>query len=52
MLRLGLLEEEDDRVQLTLPGRACGRSSLSFQSCMRLVSILQAAQGSRSPERP
>ena len=41
MLRLGLLEEEGDRVQLTLLGRACGKSSISFQSCMRLVDVLR-----------
>lgn len=41
ILRLGLLEEEGDRVQLTLLGRACGRSSLSFASCMRLVDVLR-----------
>jgi len=42
MLRLGLAEEELGFVKLTLLGQACGRSSLSFQSAMRLVSILQA----------
>jgi helicase len=45
MLRLKLLEEEDNRVQLTLLGRACGRSSLSFRSCMRLVDVLHGLSG-------
>jgi replicative superfamily II helicase len=43
MLRLNLLEEDGDRVQLTLLGRACGKSSLSFESCMRLVDVLRFA---------
>jgi helicase len=31
-LRLGLLERLEDKVQLTLLGRACGQSSLSFDA--------------------
>ena len=42
MLRLDLLEEEDERIGLTLLGRACGASSLSFESCMRLIEVLRA----------
>jgi helicase len=34
---LGLLERQDGDVQLTLLGRACGQSSLSFESAMRLI---------------
>jgi replicative superfamily II helicase len=45
MLRLELLEtaERDDGqyVQLTLLGRACGRSGLAFESAMRLVELLR-----------
>jgi helicase len=41
MAALGLLETEGDRVRLTLLGRACGRSSLSFASAMRLVEALR-----------
>jgi helicase len=40
MLRLNLLDEDGDRVQLTLLGHACGRSSFSFHSCMHLVDVL------------
>jgi helicase len=47
MIRLRLAEEELDHVQLTLLGRACGESSLSFRSAMRLVDLIQTvgAQG-------
>lgn len=41
MLSLNLVEEEGEFVQLTLLGRACGRSSLSLSSSMRLVQLLQ-----------
>jgi helicase len=34
---LGLLERQGDDVQLTLLGRACGQSNLSFESAMRLI---------------
>ena len=47
MIRLKLVEQELDNVQLTLLGRACGESSLSFRSAMRLVDLVQivGAQG-------
>ncbi len=41
MLELGLLEEENERVQLSLLGRACGQSALSFVSAMRLVELIK-----------
>lgn len=41
MLELGLLEEENDQVQLTLLGRACGQSALTFVSSMRLVELIK-----------
>lgn len=41
MLSLELLEEEGGVIRLTLLGRACGRSSLSFRSCLRLVQLLR-----------
>jgi len=44
MLQLGLLEREQDNVQLTLLGRACGRSALSFNSAMRLVELIRRLQ--------
>ncbi len=41
MIRLGLVEQELDDVQLTLLGRACGESSLSFRGAMRLVDLVR-----------
>ncbi len=41
MLALGLIEEEGDIVHLTLLGKACGESVLSFSSAMRLVELLK-----------
>jgi replicative superfamily II helicase len=40
-ISLGLLEEEGEDVRLTLLGRACGRSSLSFDSALRLVELVR-----------
>ncbi len=44
MLSLDLVEQEREFVQLTLLGRACGRSALSFESAMRLVELLRGVQ--------
>lgn len=41
MLNSGLAEQETDQLQLTLLGKACGRSSLSFESSLRLVELLR-----------
>ncbi len=41
MLALDLIEEEGDIVHLTLLGKACGESVLSFSSAMRLVELLK-----------
>lgn len=41
-VQLGLLERQAGKVQLTLLGRACGQSSLSFDSAMRLVESVRA----------
>ncbi|OQP64757.1 hypothetical protein A3860_18535 [Niastella vici] len=41
MLRLGILEEENGIVHLTILGKACGESVLSFRSVMRLVQLLK-----------
>jgi helicase len=46
MLTLGLVEEELGDVRLTLLGRACGESSLSFRSAMRLVDLVRNAGAS------
>ena len=40
MLRAGLAERQGDLIHLTLLGRACGSSSLSFESSLRLVEML------------
>ena len=42
MLASGLIEEESDIVHLTLLGKACGESVLSFSSAMRLVELLKS----------
>ena len=42
MLRLEIIEEEGDIVHLTILGKTCGESVLSFRSAMRLVELLQA----------
>jgi len=41
MVSLEMLEEERGVVRLSLLGRACGQSSLSFKSCLRLVALLK-----------
>jgi len=41
MMSLGLIEAEGDNISLSLLGRACGRSSLSFDSAMRLIEIVK-----------
>jgi len=41
MITLDLIEVESDNISLSLLGRACGRSSLSFGSAMRLIEIVK-----------
>ena len=41
MIQLDLIEVEADNISLSLLGRACGRSSLSFESAMRLIEIVK-----------
>jgi len=41
MISLGLIEVAGDIVSLSLLGRACGRSSLSFGAAMRLIEIVR-----------
>ncbi|MHB1099824.1 MAG: DEAD/DEAH box helicase [Burkholderiales bacterium] len=41
LVRLQLAEQEGDLLHLTLLGQACGSSSLSFESSLRLVELLQ-----------
>ena len=42
LIHAGLAEMDGELVQLTLLGRACGASSLSFESGLRLVELMQA----------
>lgn len=44
MFSLDLLEQEREYIQLTLLGRACGTSALSFESALRLVELLRGVQ--------
>src|SRR5205814_2033825 len=41
MIELGIAEEENELIRLTLLGQACGRSTLSFKSSMRLIQLLK-----------
>lgn len=41
MVSLGLAERDGEFILLTLLGKACGRSSLSFDSALRLVELLK-----------
>jgi helicase len=52
MISIDLVEEENDYIRLTLLGRACGRSALSFESAMRLVELLRSTGASHlTPEK-
>lgn len=44
MIGLGIIEEEGVIIRLTLLGQVCGRSSLSFASVVRLISLLRSVQ--------
>ena len=41
LLQAGLAEREGDLIHLTLLGRACGSSSLSFESSLRLIELMR-----------
>lgn len=41
LLQAGLAEMEGELIQLTILGRACGSSSLSFESGLRLVELMR-----------
>lgn len=49
LLQAGLAEWEGELVHLTLLGRACGASSLSFESCLRLVELMGRIEITRTP---
>ncbi len=42
MISYGLVEQENEFVQLSLLGRACGSSALTFESSLRLVEFLDS----------
>lgn len=41
LFQAGMAEQERDLIHLTLLGRACGASSLSFESSLRLVELMK-----------
>lgn len=49
LLQAGLAEHEGDLLHLTLLGRACGASSLSFESSLRLVEIMGQLNVAETP---
>ena len=49
LLQTGLAERESDLVHLTLLGRACGSSSLSFESSLRLVELMGRLDVAHTP---
>ena len=49
LLNAGLAEQEGDLVYLTLLGRACGSSSLSFESSLRLIELMKGVNAKETP---
>jgi len=49
LLQAGLAEREGDLIHLTLLGRACGSSSLSFESSLRLVELMGHLNVAQTP---
>lgn len=49
LLQAGLAELEGDIIHLTLLGKACGASSLSFESGLRLVELMKEIDVSLTP---
>lgn len=49
LLPAGLAEREGDLIHLTLLGRACGASSLSFESSLRLVELMGRLNVAQTP---
>ncbi|MDO9178707.1 MAG: DEAD/DEAH box helicase [Agitococcus sp.] len=49
LLQAGLAEREGDLIHLTLLGRACGASSLSFESSLRLVELMKQLDVAGTP---
>lgn len=51
LLQAALAEREGELVHLTLLGRACGSSSLSFESSLRLVELMGRVSIGQTPPR-
>ena len=49
MINAGLVLLEDEIVHLTLLGRACANSSLTFESALRLVELMKGIDISKTP---
>ncbi len=49
LLQAGLAEREGELIHLTLLGRACGASSLSFESSLRLVELVKGLDATSMP---
>ena len=49
LLKAGLAEQEGDLIYLTLLGRACGSSSLSFESSLRLIELMKGLNAAQTP---
>jgi replicative superfamily II helicase len=45
MEELELIEEEEDNIRLSLLGKACGSSNLSFKAAMQLIRLLKRVGG-------
>ena len=48
MLQAGLAEQEGELIHLTFLGRACGSSSLSFESSLRLIELMKQLNAAHS----
>ena len=48
LLQAGLAERDGDLIHLTLLGRACGSSSLSFESGLRLIELMRPLDAART----
>ena len=48
LLQAGLAEQEGELIHLTLLGRACGSSSLSFESSLRLIELMKQLNAAHS----
>ena len=49
LLKTGLAEQGGDFIYLTLLGRACGSSSLSFESSLRLIELMKELNVAQTP---